>query len=242
MSQNKTEPKGEWTDEGGFLSYKFSETFTPEPGQTITLKVPKKFHDTPILKIDSKTGEMNIKAPEESPYVKAFREGKIVQYGVPDSEDLKKRWYTAKTESEVKREEIVYEMLISEAENESEDDYSAVKNEHINEIKMQKEKFSTGSQRDIRDGKGRFDLIPPHFLKELAIHYENGGKKYGDKNWERGQPISRVLDSAMRHINNYRLGMRDEKHLVAAAWNLIAANEYERLIELGKLPKELNDL
>lgn len=41
-----------------------------------------------------------------------------------------------------------------------------------------REEFATGSRRDSRDGKGRYDLIPPIPMKRLARHYENGAKKY----------------------------------------------------------------
>ena len=39
--------------------------------------------------------------------------------------------------------------------------------------------FSTGSVRDMHEGKGRFDLLPMCVLMRLARHYENGCKKYG---------------------------------------------------------------
>ena len=35
-------------------------------------------------------------------------------------------------------------------------------------------------------GKGRCDLLPPNALLRLARHFENGSKKYGDRNWEKG--------------------------------------------------------
>lgn len=82
-----------------------------------------------------------------------------------------------------------------------------------------REEFATGSKRDSREGKGRFDLIPPAPLWRLAKLYERGAIKYGDKNWEKGQPSSRYLDSCMRHLVCYMSGMRDEDHLAAVAWN-----------------------
>src|SRR5688500_10968468 len=81
----------------------------------------------------------------------------------------------------------------------------------------EREVFSTGSKRDTRKGKGRYDLITPLGLKRLAVHYENGAIKYGDRNWEKGQPLSRYLDSAIRHLYCYLAGMRDEDHLAAIA-------------------------
>jgi dATP/dGTP diphosphohydrolase, N-terminal len=102
-----------------------------------------------------------------------------------------------------------------------------------------RQSFDTGAVRDIQQGKGRFDLISPIFLRRLARHYENGARKYGDRNWERGIPVTRYLDSAMRHINEYREGLRDEDHLTAAAWNIACAIHTEEMVERGLLPKEL---
>lgn len=104
------------------------------------------------------------------------------------------------------------------------------------------EKFSTGSVRDNRDGKGRYDLIPPEAVHELAIHFEEGAKKYGDRNWELGQPISRIMDSAFRHAFQYMAGRKDENHLGAACWNLMAAIAIRARVRAGKLPKELDDV
>jgi hypothetical protein len=106
----------------------------------------------------------------------------------------------------------------------------------------ERQEFATGSVRDVRDGKGRFDLVSPVALLRLAQHYENGAKKYGDRNWEKGQPVSRYLDSAIRHLMTFLGGADDEDHLAAAAWNVFAAIHTETLASAGKLPKELNDL
>lgn len=106
----------------------------------------------------------------------------------------------------------------------------------------ERQEFNTGSVRDTRDGKGRFDLITPIGLKRLAVHYENGARKYGDRNWEKGQPVSRYLDSAIRHLYAYLAGARDEDHLAAVAWNALAAIHTEQRVRDGALPKELDDL
>jgi len=84
----------------------------------------------------------------------------------------------------------------------------------------QREAMATGSQRDSRVGMGRFDLLNPLVAMRDACHMENGAKKYGDRNWEKGQPSSRYLDSAIRHVMRYQEGDRSEDHLAAARWNL----------------------
>ncbi len=102
-----------------------------------------------------------------------------------------------------------------------------------------REEFLTGSVRDTREGKGRFDLLPPYAITRLAQHYENGAKKYGDRNWEKGQYLSRYMDSALRHLFKYLGGSREEDHLVAVAWNILGYIETEKWIDDGVLPEEL---
>lgn len=106
----------------------------------------------------------------------------------------------------------------------------------------ERQEFQTGSVRDTRKGKGRFDLLPCYALTRLAQHYENGTVKYGDRNWEKGQNLSRYLDSAIRHLIKYLGGSREEDHLAAVAWNALAYIETEYRIKMGMLPKELNDM
>lgn len=105
-----------------------------------------------------------------------------------------------------------------------------------------KEQFVTGSQRDSRTGKGRYDLLPARALRRLARLFESGAGTYGDRNWEKGQPLCRFMDSAIRHAFNHLEGARDEDHLIAAAWNLLCAADVEERIREGKLPSELDDL
>ena len=106
----------------------------------------------------------------------------------------------------------------------------------------EREQFTTGSQRDIRTGKGRYDLIPCGPLFRLARIYEDGAKKYDPHNWRKGQPLSRYVDSAERHMKKWRAGGHDEDHLAQAAWNLFALMYTEAAIAAGLLPKELSDI
>lgn len=80
--------------------------------------------------------------------------------------------------------------------------------------------YGTGSRRDSREGKGRYDLISPYATKRLAQRLEFGVEKYGERNWEKGQPMDDFFDSAKRHMDNWQMGMTDEDHLAAAYWNL----------------------
>ena len=93
-------------------------------------------------------------------------------------------------------------------------------------------RISYGDEKAIREpstGKGRFDLITPFGLTRLAKWYELGSKKYSDRNWEKGMPFSRYVDSAFRHLTKFMMGMEDEDHLAAAVWNLLCIIHHQEL-------------
>lgn len=132
--------------------------------------------------------------------------------------------------------------------------------------------FATGAVRDMREGKGRCDLMPLgvvyHQLKahkgplanpikcvwgfqecgdtealyeaihqfcclndewdtvftmylEVAKHFEEGAKKYGENNWQKGIPPKCYIDSAVRHYLKWLRGDKDEPHDRAFVWNLM---------------------
>lgn len=87
--------------------------------------------------------------------------------------------------------------------------------------------FETGAVRDMREGKGRMDLLPWSAIMEVSKHCENGAKKYGEHNVDKGMPTSSLCDSAARHLAKYLEGWTDEPHLVAATWNLLWAIQME---------------
>ena len=105
-----------------------------------------------------------------------------------------------------------------------------------------RQEFATGSVRDTREGKGRFDLLSPFVEERLAKWYELGATKYGDWNWHKGQPFSRFMDSAKRHRNKYEQRLMDEDHLIAWLWNVNSLVHGEAMIVRGVWPEELNDL
>lgn len=91
-----------------------------------------------------------------------------------------------------------------------------------------REHFDSGAQRDIQEGKPRYDLIPPTGLKRLAELYARGAEKYDDHNWAKGMPTSRILASLYRHLEAYRAGEQTEDHLAAVAWNAMAIMHFEK--------------
>lgn len=139
-------------------------------------------------------------------------------------------------------------------------------------------KFEYGAVRDMREGKGRCDLMPLEvvsrilaracpgrvmniisgigrfqetgdtqflynaidmfchisantdleigsatctMLLEVAKHYEDGAKKYGENNWQKGMPTWCYIDSAVRHYLKWLRGDKDEPHDRAFVWNLM---------------------
>lgn len=91
----------------------------------------------------------------------------------------------------------------------------------------ERENFQSGAVRDMHDGKGDMLSLPWEAVLRLSKHYENGAKKYGRWNYQKGVPISSFIDSAMRHLAKYAAGWDDEDHLAAAAFNILGAMEME---------------
>ena len=74
-----------------------------------------------------------------------------------------------------------------------------------------------------------------HMFLDLAKHFEEGAKKYGENNWQKGIPVKRYIDSGVRHYLKFIHGDKDEPHDRAFVWNIICA------IWTCKNKPELND-
>lgn len=126
--------------------------------------------------------------------------------------------------------------------------------------------YPTGAVRDIKEGKGRCDLMPldvvsefmldniiikcinnfkkdgdigylydslntakrlyynnsrVEMLLDVSIHFEEGAKKYGEYNWQKGIPVQSYIDSAVRHYLKSIRGDDDENHMRAFVWNIL---------------------
>jgi len=115
-----------------------------------------------------------------------------------------------------------------------------MKQSTVSKVKIQQ--WKTGAIRDSKEGKGRFDLTSPLVDRLLAQHFQKGGARHGDRNWEKGIPFSSFYDSARRHLASEHEGMKDEDHLVSALWNIYCWIHTREMIKRGKLPKFLDDL
>ena len=100
-----------------------------------------------------------------------------------------------------------------------------------------KTEFPTGAHRSSDEGKPKLASLPWDMFPRLAFHYEKGAKIYGDNNWRKGMLSSHVLNSLMRHVQQYRVGDREEDHLSAIIFNAFCLMYNEK-----NFGKEVHDL
>jgi hypothetical protein len=105
----------------------------------------------------------------------------------------------------------------------------------------ERQEFSTGAVRDCAAGKPRLELISPFALRRLGDWLAAGARKYQDRNWESGIPITRCLASLLRHAEAYLAGEDDEDHMAAVMCNAMFIMHYEDMIARGVLPADLDD-
>ena len=82
-------------------------------------------------------------------------------------------------------------------------------------------RFLASAIRNFFD-KSDFETLSDMWL-EVAIHFEEGAKKYGERNWEKGIPVQRYIDSGVRHYFKWLRGDQDERHDRAFVWNMLCA-------------------
>ena len=58
-------------------------------------------------------------------------------------------------------------------------------------------------------------------ILEVSKHFEEGAKKYGENNWQKGIPTHCYIDSAVRHYLKWCRKDVDEPHDRAFIWNLL---------------------
>lgn len=93
---------------------------------------------------------------------------------------------------------------------------------------MSDRRFSTGSRRDAADDKAPLTNLAWEAIEDVSKIHEFGDHHYGKGNWRKGQPVTELLNSAMRHLSAFLRGEdRDPKsgkcHLSHAAWNILVA-------------------
>ena len=101
--------------------------------------------------------------------------------------------------------------------------------------------YKSGMVRDTNEGKARFDLIHPRgipykdqMITRFADLMQRGSVKYGDRNWEKaiGQlELNRFKESALRHMEQWFCGEKDEDHAAAVMFNIMAYETTKYKIE-----------
>ena len=115
----------------------------------------------------------------------------------------------------------------------------------MDEIKIEdgpNREFSTGAEKQAATGKGTPVLVPGDVIIDIAKHFEKGAEVYGARNWEKGIPLSELLNSLERHLQQEKMGLTDEPHARALAWNALVYLATKLRIEKGLLPAELDDM
>jgi hypothetical protein len=84
----------------------------------------------------------------------------------------------------------------------------------------------------------------PTMLLEVAKHFEEGAKKYGERNWQKGIDVRCYIDSGIRHYLKFMRGDDDERHDRAFCWNILSAwwtcrhkpelNDYKKTQDIDK--------
>lgn len=90
--------------------------------------------------------------------------------------------------------------------------------------------YDNGFVRDMGDMKGRMDLLPWRAIRRVSIHCEEGAKKYGERNIDKGAPQWSLYSSGLRHWSKVIEADADdpedmETHMTAAVWNGLWALE-----------------
>lgn len=85
--------------------------------------------------------------------------------------------------------------------------------------------FETKNVKNLYDAIRKFCVVRvwtfEDAILEVSIHFEEGAKKYGERNWEKGLPVNCYIDSAIRHYLKWQRGDNDEPHDRAFVWNLL---------------------
>lgn len=103
----------------------------------------------------------------------------------------------------------------------------------------EKAEYASGMHRNTNQGKIRYDLVVPVFmkapmLKRWAIHVSKGAEIYGDRNWEKAKGMEegeRFRESAFRHFMQWYLGETDEDHAAAVYFNIQGAEYVKERLE-----------
>jgi len=138
--------------------------------------------------------------------------------------------------------DIVAELLnMYHIDNENSDELHDIAGDAHEILKSINEFVRKGNTRDIYNAIGYFIEISgfktiPIAMMEVSKHYEDGARKYAERNWEKGIPCHCYVDSGVRHFLKWIDKWDDEPHNRAFLWNMLG------LLWTVKHKPECNDL
>ena len=103
-----------------------------------------------------------------------------------------------------------------------------------------RESYDSGMVRDTQDGKPDFSLMFPEMpyneqpITRFAALMTRGAEKYGRRNWQVAnsqEELERFKASAFRHFIQWLTGEKDEDHMAAVMFNLVACEHTKFVIE-----------
>ena len=97
--------------------------------------------------------------------------------------------------------------------------------------------YTTGMNRDIQEGKARYDLVDLVMFKRWAELMERGARKYEEDNWRKAETpeeLRRFKASAFRHFIQWFSGEEDEDHAAACFFNIAGAEMVKGKLHANK--------
>lgn len=91
---------------------------------------------------------------------------------------------------------------------------------HLEHLRHAIRTFAT-NRMPVAPGENAANACLSNLFLEVAKHFEEGCKKYGDNNWQKGIPTHCYIDSAVRHYLKFIRGDKDEPHDRAFCWNIL---------------------
>lgn len=101
-----------------------------------------------------------------------------------------------------------------------------IQQSYVTKDSGKRQEFSTGMQRDVQEGKPRYDLLDRPMLKRWAELMARGAEKYGEENWRKAETeeeLKRFQASAIRHMFQWLNNETDEDHAAAVLFNVAGA-------------------
>ena len=117
------------------------------------------------------------------------------------------------------RDPILYDIRDFQSTGETKSLYTAIdrfSTHWMDEVVKDKLGSCTDEEREVIETATYAEMC-----LDVAKHFEEGAKKYGDNNWRLGIPVHVYIDSAVRHYLKYLATWEDEPHDRAFVWNLM---------------------